>query len=107
MTRERGERSRYRERNVRPLLRAALIVGLIACGESKPSMPDVNIAACGSIGMACGTDCPNDLECITNACAPVRGACGGFAGAECQDTSLICAYPRGSSAGVCMRTDEK
>jgi len=90
-----------------------LVVGSIACGESTSppadavTTHDVNVAACGAIGMACTNSCPNSLECVTNACASVRGDCGGFAGAACQDTSLTCTYPTGSSAGICMRADEK
>jgi hypothetical protein len=90
-----------------------LALGCVACGESSqpPSdgskTPDVNTAACGSIGMACGNGCPNNLECHSNVCLPVRGDCGGFAGAQCQDTSLTCEYPSGSSAGICMNADEK
>ena len=92
---------------------ALLFVGIAACGDFAPmsdattAMPDVNIAACGSIGAPCGTGCPSPLECINNACAPVRGDCGGFAGAQCQDTSLACTYPVGSSGGICMQVDEK
>jgi len=90
-----------------------VLVAIAACGDSTAptdattKMPDVNIAACGAIGMPCGNGCPRPLDCITNACAPVRGDCGGFAGAACQDTSLTCAYPTGSSAGICMQPDEK
>jgi hypothetical protein len=87
---------------------------LFACDGTEPhgdgnmAHPDVNIAACGAIGMACTTTCPSGLECISsNVCAPVRGDCGGFAGAQCQDTTLTCTYPTGSSAGHCMREDEK
>lgn len=69
--------------------------------------PDVNIAACGDIGSACGTGCPSDLECIDTVCAPMRGSCGGFAGEPCQDSTLTCTYPAGSTAGICMRAEEK
>ncbi|HEX5062440.1 MAG TPA: hypothetical protein VFV99_23875 [Kofleriaceae bacterium] len=94
--------------------RLAFIVLLAACSDSgapadaTTARPDVDVAACGSIGMACTTTCPAGLECIsTNVCASVRGDCGGFSGAMCQDTSLTCTYPTGSSAGHCMRDDEK
>ena len=91
----------------------ALLFIVVACGDpaspsdATTSKPDVNIAACGSIGTACGNGCPNGLECHTNACVPVRGDCGGFAGAQCQDTTLTCTYPTGSSGGICMRESEK
>jgi hypothetical protein len=95
----------------RRLLTLLLFIG---CGESTPppsdgtaTTPDVNTAACGSIGTQCTTSCPNGLECVNNACASVRGDCGGFAGAACQDTTLVCTYPQGSSAGLCMRKEEK
>lgn len=87
---------------------------MTGCGESSPppsdgvTTHDVNTAACGSIGAQCnGNTCANGLECVNNACASVRGDCGGFAGAACQDRLLICTYPTGSSAGICMRQDEK
>jgi hypothetical protein len=95
------------------MLRSYVIaLALVACGESSPAPSDgithdVNTAACGSIGMQCTTTCPSGLECTHDVCMQVRGDCGGFAGAPCQDTSLVCTYPTGSSAGVCMRTDEK
>lgn len=87
-----------------------------ACGDDEggaaidasPVPPDVDIAACGAIGTACGPDCANDLECLdTGVCAPIRGTCGGFTGEPCQDTTLTCAYPQGSTAGICLRPDEK
>jgi hypothetical protein len=99
------------------MLRIGRVLMVLFAGCSDPAAPrvdattmrpDVDIVACGSIGMACTNTCPNGLECIaTNVCAPVRGQCGGFAGAECQDASLACTYPTGSSGGLCMREDEK
>jgi len=90
------------------ILLCACSDGAAPHADAPTTHPDVNVAACGAIGMACTTTCPNNLECISsNVCAPVRGSCGGFAGAMCQDTSLTCVYPTGSSAGHCMRSDEK
>jgi hypothetical protein len=86
-------------------------VFVVACSDSgstpdaKP--PDVNIGACGAIGSACGNGCPSGFECINNACAPMHGSCGGFVGAVCQDATLTCTYPASSSAGICLRPDEK
>lgn len=82
--------------------------GALPNADAPTTHPDVNLAACGAIGMTCTTSCPTGLECISsNVCAPVHGSCGGFAGAMCQDTSLECVYPRGNSAGVCMNDNDK
>lgn len=100
----------------RPLELVLTLLLAAACGDdgggggaidAQSVPPDVDIAACGAIGSACGTGCPGDLECVENVCAPMRGTCGGFAGEECEDSALTCAYPQGSSAGICMRPDEK
>jgi hypothetical protein len=80
-----------------------------APNADAPTMhPDVNVAACGAIGMSCTTTCPNNLVCLSSGvCAPSHGTCGGFAGAMCQDSSLMCVYPEGNSAGVCMTDSDK
>jgi hypothetical protein len=90
-------------------MRLFVFVFVFACSDSggapdaKP--PDVNIGACSAIGSSCG--CPSGFECINNACAPMHGSCGGFVGAVCQDATLTCSYPAGSTAGICLRPDEK